>query len=477
MLLNAHLSPIARYTASVLLTLVIVVTAACDGGDREPETTSTAPSSGQTTYRLDPFSTAFDLVEGNTLEVPVTLQRFESHVRPVTLSVRMVMPSLDDGLANASLVTSTLQGTSSDTAALISFSLQRQRNPGEQRQFVVRADDGLEVFEQTLVVNIKPSVLPDIYLIVGQSNAVGFSEDDAKDREPGGADAPDPRIQQLNVTGNDTVVFDSPARFSDASAQIAFPTLVPAEDPLHNSLDPSLGFKPGTRVGFALNFARAALRGDSEHRVLLVPAAWSSTGFCSTGDYLGQSPDAPDFVRDGELGWNVSPRQDDVFGGTTLFERAVLRANLAIEETNGILRGILWHQGESDGDNDICAAAYQANLQALASELRTRIVEDQRGSDARGPNSDVPFIVGTMSRGIDSRGDFSSLSDSKRIVDSVHRNAASLIPAAGTAVLDDLTPANGFDCGEGSCVHFGAAAQREMGIRYFQVLQNLLAVP
>ena len=212
---------------------------------------------------------------------------------------------------------------------------------------------------------------------------------------------------------------------------------------------------------------------------MLVPAAWSSTGFCNTGEFLSSFSDGPDFIADGELGWNAFPQTNPVFGGTTLFERAVLRTNIAIQSRQGILRGILWHQGESDGDNAVCAAAYAENLATMVSELRTRIITDARGPDARGADSDVPFIAGTMSRGIDSRGDFSVLSDSKQIVDNVHRTigAEGLIPHYGIAILDDIIPANNFPCGEGSCVHYGSEAYREIGNRYFATLQDLLNAP
>ena len=149
---------------------------------------------------------------------------------------------------------------------------------------------------------------------------------------------------------------------------------------------------------------------------------------------------------------------------------------MSIQRSDGILRGILWHQGESDGDNGVCSQAYAGNLATLASEMRTRIISDARGTSARGETSDVPFIVGTMSMGDDERGNFAPFSDIKSVVDNVHRSAGAqgLIPNYGVANLDDLVPANGFPCGEGSCVHFGSEAYREMGVRYFQQLQTVL---
>jgi len=275
----------------------------------------------------------------------------------------------------------------------------------------------------------------------------GFSEDFAKQALAGEPDEPVPAIMQLNVTANDAFSFASVGDFGNPDAQVGFPDFVVAEDPLHTSRDPSLPNKLGTRIGLGLSFAKQALQTDPNHRIILVPAAWSATGFCNTGDFLAQATDAPDFVAEGELGWNAFEQTDPVFGGTLLFDRAIVRANMSIQRSGGILRGILWHQGESDGDNGVCSQAYAGNLATLASELRTRIISDARGTSAL-----------------------------KSVVDNVHRNAGAqgLIPSYGVANLDDLVPSNGFPCGEGSCVHYGSQAYREMGVRYFQQLQNVL---
>ena len=154
-----------------------------------------------------------------------------------------------------------------------------------------------------------------------------------------------------------------------------------------------------------------------------------------------------------------APSQPEL-GNTLLFDRALTRINETLLETGGILRGIIWHQGEDDS-NGACAPFYEQNLITMVSEFRSRIIEDMRGSDARGPSANIPFVLGTMSKGVDDRGDFSNFSQAKSVVDSVHRNIAGLIPFSEVVLNDDLVPANGFPCGGGSCIHFGAAALRE----------------
>jgi len=206
-----------------------------------------------------------------------------------------------------------------------------------------------------------------------------------------------------------------------------------------------------------LSFAKAALNNTSSD-VVLVPAAWSATSFCAT--------------EDGPRGnWNALPSDDANLGNTWLFDRAVTRANLALEQTNGVLRGILWHQGESDANNPACAASYADNLQVLVGELRRSIEPDRRGARLRDANANIPFVLGTMSRGVDDNSDLSTFSVSKQLVDTAHRELPNQLPFVGLSNHDDLVPANGFPCGNTTCVHFGAEALREMGLRYHQSLR------
>ncbi len=476
------------------LVVAALLLASCGGGDEDTVATTGAATPGNTQQPTDPslanFGTdgqpafrlrgnnnGFDLVEGDTITIPVTIDRVNEHSETVEVSLELV--DAPDDLLVSALDRAAFQPGQTQGTLNATFLHGRQRTIEQQRTIVVTATDGVDSSQIEVVLNIRPTTLPDIYLLAGQSNMVGFSEFNAKDISPGGPDEPNPLIEQLNVTANDTVTFDSVTQFGNPEAQTGFPDFAIAEDPLHTSSDPSLSSKVGTMVGMGLTFAKRALVNDGNHRIVLVPAAWSSTGFCNTGEFLSSFSDGPDFIADGELGWNAFPQTDPVFGGTTLFERAVLRTNIAIQRKGGILRGILWHQGESDGDNAVCAAAYAENLATMVSELRTRIIVDARGPDARGAASDVPFIAGTMSRGTDPRGDFSFISNSKQIVDNVHRNigAEGVIPHYGVAILDDIIPANGFPCGEGSCVHYGSEAYREIGIRYFETLQDLLNTP
>jgi len=298
---------------------------------------------------------------------------------------------------------------------------------------VTASDSANEPVVIQLDLNIAPTARPDVYLLAGQSNMVGFSALNARDDAPGGLDEPNARIQQLNVTGNDRSNFSSTARFTDPTNQVGSPRFTEALDALHDGFDTRLGGKANTMIGLGLSFAKRALANTTAN-IILVPAAWPDTGFCKrSSNALPGS------------GWNASAQQSDAFAGTLLYERALLRTNIALNESGGILRGILWHQGEADSDDAECAIAYRDNLMDLIQALRTNIEIDARVA---------PFHA------------------EKNLVDSAQRTISTVVDYAATVNNDDLVPPQ-YPCGEGSCVHFGATAYREMGTRYYDQLRSL----
>jgi hypothetical protein len=145
---------------------------------------------------------------------------------------------------------------------------------------------------------------------------------------------------------------------------------------------------------------------------------------------------------------------------------------MTLRDTGGILRGILWHQGGADANVRACADVYADNLKLMVERLRREAAQDVRGASARGSNAPIPFIVATQSKGRDERGDFSLWSASKQEVDAVHRGISQLLPFADWVNNDDLVPP-AYPCGSDSCVHFGAAASRETGRRYYAALKRI----
>lgn len=403
------------------------------------------------------------MVEGaGSVSVGLTAERLLPQQQPITLTAQGVSISDEQNmtwqLSDASL-------SAGESSANLTLRLLIGQRPIETqtRRFRITASDGInQPLALELAIQVQPTSRPDVYLLAGQSNMVGFSENGAKQATAGGADAPVERIKQLNVTGNDGENFAVAADFTNPANihNEGLPVTV-AVDPLHDGFDTRIDGKAGELIGPALSFAKRALL-DTSADIILVPAAWSDTGFCKR-----------DTNRVDGIGWNATPKSNTALSGTLLHDRAIARTNIALAETGGILRGILWHQGEADSDDQACAESYADNLTELVVSLRTNIDQDARGSVARGPGSDVPFIAATMSKGNDSRSEQSPFNDRKQLVDDAHRNIGNVVPMAGFVNNDDLVP-TAFPCGEGSCVHFGSAAYREMGSRYYEELVSLL---
>jgi len=419
-----------------------------------PNPVTDAGEANNGTYSLALSNDTANLVEGNSVSVTVEVQRSEGYDRQVTLALEGQSP---DQLSQLRWNFSNTRLQSNQTNATIEITMDYSAMPIQRQTRTLRiiGTDGSIQSVAVLNINVEPTSLPDVYLLAGQSNMVGFSEDNAKQTFAGGLDAANDRIQQLNVTGNDGENFTSSASFRDINAiAVPSPRFTVAVDPLHDGFDTRVSGKEGTRVGLGLSFANRAIA-NTTASIFLVPAAWSDTGFCRRV--------RAEFA--GELGWNARPTNDPALSGTLLHDRAIERTNLALRETGGILRGILWHQGEADSDDAACAQQYEQNMRQMVNSLRSNIVQDARGPVARGPNANVPFVVGTMSRG----GVYADFSPEKTIVDGVHRNIKQVVPFSAYVNNDDLVPP-AFPCGEGDCIHFGSTSYRLMGSRYYDFL-------
>ncbi|MFK7996654.1 MAG: sialate O-acetylesterase [Granulosicoccus sp.] len=399
------------------------------------------------------------LVEGDAegLQIPLTLFRTNGHDKDVSLEVRG--RTIDDiAFVTSSFSRLTLTPSADESEAVLKLAISALPILEQQREFVITASDGVDSDSIPITVTVQPTAAPDVYLLAGQSNMEGFSGNGTRRAFEGGEDEPHPRIKQLNVSKNNSFgVFITDADYTSPAANVIDPDIVTALDPLHVPQDPSNeSEKEVEYIGLGLSFAKRALR-DTSAEILLVPAAWSGSSFCANDN--------------GPAGnWMPAPTTNSNLGNTLLFERAVTRANLALEKSGGVFRGILWHQGESDS-NERCAPLYADNLQQLATQLRSQILPVGDSSLLR-VDITVPFVAGTMSRGIDERGDLSDYPEPKQMIDDAHRGIDSMISASALSNHDDLIPSNGYPCGNTSCIHFGPGALREMGTRYYDGLQR-----
>lgn len=461
-LVNTFLTEFSRHWRFVLLSVTLLLLSGCT---EDIATTGNANLQSNEDFKLNSEVEELTLIEGDEagLRVPLELQRNNGHSTPVKLSIAGVSPD-DVAFISSSFTRLTLNPSEDNSEMILTLAIADRPLLPQQREFILTATDGTSRDDLLLRVSVEPVDAPDVYLLIGQSNMVGFSGDGTRQAFPGGLDETDPRIRQLNVSKNDReTIFLSQEDFLSPSSNVVAPNITTAEDPLHVPLDPSnTSGKDLEYIGLGLSFAKRALL-DTSRDIVLVPAAWSGSSFCVN-----------EGVPNGQ--WNAQPVSDPELGNTWLFDRAVTRANMALAETGGILRGILWHQGESDS-NERCAESYEQNLERLIYQLRLNINPDRRGGELRQADSNIPFVAGTMSRGIDERGDLSTFPLSKQLVDMAHRNLPGRVAFTGLSNHDDLTPANGYPCGNTTCVHFGAAALREMGNRYYEALTSAAIRP
>ena len=220
---------------------------------------------------------------------------------------------------------------------------------------------------------------------------------------------------QSNMAGRDT---------RDLAAQVDDPRVlaltadgrwVVARDPIHAKTG---RIEPGVGPGIA--FAREMLGVDTTRAIGLIPTAVGGT-----------------------------PLRRWVKGGD-LYEQAVARAREA--SAHGVIRGVLWHQGETDADKVANAASYGARLAQMFQDLRQDLSQP-----------DLPIVVGEM-------GQFVSparLPEAATVRDA-QRRMPDALPHVGFASSGGLGHL-------GDELHFSADAARELGRRFARAMRALQA--
>ncbi len=222
-----------------------------------------------------------------------------------------------------------------------------------------------------------------LFLLVGQSNMAGRGTVTPADT------VPNPRVLMLDKSG----------------------AWVHAVDPLHFDKPSVVG------VGLGRTFAAAIADANPGITIGLIPCA------------VGGSP--------------IDTWKPGIFYDATKshpWDDAMQRAKLALQA--GKLKGILWHQGESDSSATL-APGYEAKLHDLISRLR---------SELRAPTA--PFIAGQLGKFTESPWD-----QFKIKVDEVHRTLPLKVSYTAFVGSDGLIH-------RGDKVHFDSDSYREFGRRY-----------
>lgn len=221
-----------------------------------------------------------------------------------------------------------------------------------------------------------------LFLLVGQSNMAGRGKVEAMDT------VAHPRVLSL-----------------DRSDQ-----WVPAIDPIHFD-------KPVAGVCLGRTFGILLAERIPEITVGLIPCAagGSPISVWVPGQYWEQTQNRP-------------------------YDEAIRRTKIAL--ASGVLKGILWHQGESDAVPAL-AGTYEQSLHALIQRFR---------ADLNAP--DVPFVAGQLARFPDRPWD-----EARTIVNAAHEHLPEMVRHTA------FVPSDGLIHG-GDGVHFDAESLREFGRRY-----------
>jgi hypothetical protein len=194
---------------------------------------------------------------------------------------------------------------------------------------------------------------------------------------------------------------------------------VPAVDPMHFD-KPIAGVGPGRSFGIAMAEA------DPTIHIGLVPTAVGGSSIAA---------------------WVPGAIHEET--GAYPYDEAIVRVIAAMKD--GELKGVLWHQGESDSTNE-AAPEYGANLRSLIERFRERL-----------DSPDLPFLIGQLGR-FERR----PWSDSRTRVDAAQQALASQLANVAYVSAEGLTDM-------GDALHFSAAAARELGRRYAAVYRSRMS--
>lgn len=222
----------------------------------------------------------------------------------------------------------------------------------------------------------------DVYLLIGQSNMSGRGVLDPKN----------------NTIQENILMLDKDNNW------------VIAKDPLH--FDKSIA-----GVGPGISFAKSMLKGHKKSKIGLIPCAWGGSPikvWKSGAEYLDHFP----------------------------YDEAIARVKIAIQK-GGILKSILWHQGESDNDTEK-AKIYLDKLKELIADLRR---------DLNAPN--LPFVAGEIGR-----------FNKKDIINEIINKLPAEV--ANTAVVSSKNLKD-----RGDHVHFNTLSAQKLGKRYAKAMKKL----
>ena len=303
------------------------------------------------------------------------------------------------------------------------------------------------VFSSLLALSVLPSVAAaqqtfDVYIVAGQSNTDGRG------------DVSDLTTAQMASLENDTIIsFLNPG----SERERANPTSTP------NDLDVGTnGFVPLVPGGFSVDGTSARMLTPTFGPELAFGAFIAeATGTDNQIAIIKVSRGGTNLRND----WRVNPTVDsgpdepEGFLYRALLEEVTARlAELRANGNTAVVKGFVWHQGESDSNNGV--NQYVERYIEFVNSFREEF----------GAGADIPFVLGELSRTRDNSETFNN-NINQLAIDSADPN--NLVVPSGISVVSSLdltTPAT-------DTTHFDANGQIELGRRFVETFGALEPLP
>ena len=301
------------------------------------------------------------------------------------------------------------------------------------------------VFSSLLALSVLPSVAAaqqtfDVYIVAGQSNTDGRG------------DVSDLTTAQMASLENDTIIsFLNPG----SERERANPTSNP------NDLDVGTnGFVPLVPGGFSVDGTSARMLTPTFGPELAFGAFIAeATGTDNQIAIIKVSRGGTNLRND----WRVNPTVDsgpdepEGFLYRALLEEVTTRlAELRANGNTAVVKGFVWHQGESDSSNGV--NQYVERYIEFVESFRMEF------------GADIPFVLGELSRTRDNSVTFNN-NINQLAIDSADPN--NLVVPSGISVVSSLdltTPAT-------DTTHFDANGQIELGRRFVETFGALEPLP
>ena len=297
------------------------------------------------------------------------------------------------------------------------------------------------IFYVLLAMTFLPSIATaqtiDVYIMAGQSNMDGRG------------DVSDLSEEQLASLQNDTIIrYVNPG----SERERAVPTSNPADLDVGSN-----GFTALVPGGFSVDLSSTRQLSPTFGPELSFGASIAeATGSSNQIAIIKVSRGGTNFRNDWLVNPNVNTVDDEPEG---FLYRALIEhvaAGLAELEANGstaIVRGVVWHQGESDSSD--------TNVDLYAGRFSDFVV------GVRGEfGADIPFVLGELSRDRSNSGPFND--NLPNVVSS--QPGLSFIGSEGVTTPGSTNP-------DGDTTHFDANGQLELGQRYAAAFSAIVNEP